>query len=763
MPEPLAPEPASAPPGARPGRAAGVYARWLVKARWWVVLAWAAAVLVSTTLLPSLSEGDGGSDLAGLVPTDTAAVRTELRSVELFGFPLSARTALVQRNPEGLTPYDQGRTATAALAATRNEYPGLGRLEGALPITNAFGVFPGSAERDTTSISYLFFGPEVSFGYQTRVAERYADRFLSERDDVVGVTGSVPARSAQGALIREHLPLVELLTLLAIVAIVGVALRSVVAPVVAVISAGAAYVMTLRLSGTLADVVGLSVPSELEPVVVALLLGVVTDYVIFFLTAMRRELEHGADRLAAAEAATARYGPIVAVAGLAVAAGTGALLVAQSLFFRALGPALVFTVLVGLVVAMTLVPALMAVLGRWTFWPSRPRPRRQGVDRTLTGRLSRWLVASRRRAGLVVAACTGALALAALPLTGLGLGVSFVGSLPEDSGVRQAADAARAGFAPGILSPTTVLLEGEGLGDQRPALDRLGDLVEQQPGVAGVLGAGDVERRLERSVLVTEDGTAARYLVVLEDPALGATAIQTVDRLEDRLDELIARAGLEVDTAGLAGDTATAAVVVQQTTDDLVRIAVAALVANLLMLVVFLRAVVAAVYLLVGSMLSLGASLGLTMLVFGHLYPGAGLTFYVPFAAAVLLLAFGSDYNIFTVGNVWEAAADAPLTEAIVTTMPSTVRAMSAAGLALAASFGLLFVVPLVPFRELAFAMAVGIMVDVLVVRSLVVPGMLRLVGPVSAWPSRRLSRKRRRSVRLPRVTRSAGSPGSGA
>jgi RND superfamily putative drug exporter len=191
-------------------------------------------------------------------------------------------------------------------------------------------------------------------------------------------------------------------------------------------------------------------------------------------------------------------------------------------------------------------------------------------------------------------------------------------------------------------------------------------------------------------------------------------------------------------TAGIAGDTATAAFIVDQTTDDLLRIAIAALVANLLMLVIFLRALVAALYLLVGTMLSLGAALGLTMLLFGHLNPGAGLTFYVPLAGAVLLLAFGSDYNIFAVGNIWEAARSRPLLMAVEETMPGAVGAILTAGLALAASFGLLSVVPLVPFRELAFFMSIGITLDVLVVRSLLMPALLTLFGRVSAWPSRR-------------------------
>ncbi len=124
------------------------------------------------------------------------------------------------------------------------------------------------------------------------------------------------------------------------------------------------------------------------------------------------------------------------------------------------------------------------------------------------------------------------------------------------------------------------------------------------------------------------------------------------------------------------------------------------MVANLLMLLLFLRAVVASVVLLATSVLSLGATLGVTSLVFEMAAPGQGLTFYVPFAAAVLLLAFASDYNIFTVGHVWEDAEGRTLRAAVRHALPSSVSAVVTAGLALGTSFAVLFLVPLAPFRS---------------------------------------------------------------
>ena len=262
---------------------------------------------------------------------------------------------------------------------------------------------------------------------------------------------------------------------------------------------------------------------------------------------------------------------------------------------------------------------------------------------------------------------------------------------------------------------------------------------------------------------MTPDQAAARYLLVLDSAPLGATAIKNLSQLRTELPALLDEAGLGDAVVSIGGDTALSSVVVQETTDDLLRISLAALLANLFMLVVFLRAFVAPFYLLASSVLALCAALGLTVLFFQTFLGQDGITFYVPFAAAVLLVSLGSDYNIFAVGHIWQLAGRRTLKRAIAASIPQSTRAITSAGCALAASFGLLALVPLRPFRELGFAMAVGILIDVLIVRALLVPSLLTIVGPVSGWPSKRL-RRRQQAVtpRTPSPGRS-GPPGDAA
>ncbi len=156
---------------------------------------------------------------------------------------------------------------------------------------------------------------------------------------------------------------------------------------------------------------------------------------------------------------------------------------------------------------------------------------------------------------------------------------------------------------------------------------------------------------------------------------------------------------------------------------------------TLLLLILFLRSLLAPVYLLAASLLAVLATLGLTVVICDALFGSADLVFFVPFAAGVLLVSLGSDYNVFVVGRIWEEARTRSAREAVAVAAPRASRAITTAGIALAASFGLLALIPLEQFRQLAIFMAVGVVLDTVVVRSLLVPSLVALTGRAGMWP----------------------------
>ena len=735
------------------------YADTVVRLRWVIVAGWALFVIVVSLLLPTLENTGGTGGFQGFAEADNPAIQAEIRSFEKFGFPVLTRTAIVQHNPDGLRVDTQFRVVSNALEFNLDRPPALQRIEFALPVMDNF--LPSRfGQEPTTAITYLFYRPDVGFGRQTGLAAEYAGRYASDPEDhLVGVTGTIPGRVAQLVILRQTLEKVEVATVILILLVVALNFRAVGAPLVTLATAGVALAVIVRLAGLIGEQFGIDIPSEIEPVMVALLLGIVTDYSIFFLSGMRERLVAGDDRVEAARSSTEEFAPIVLVAGLTVAAGSLALLVARVGLFRTFGPGMAVTILISLLVAVTLVPACLAILGRWVFWPHIPRPHPQPA--TAPPPRSRFVEAiTRKRNGVLVAVVgAGVLLVAAAPVRDLDLGFVVTDSLPADLEARRAADAAGEGFAPGILSPTVLLVEGGDVGDRPAALDRLQGLLERQPGVAFVAGPANQPARISIGAVVSTSGDAARYVIVFDASPLSATTIGNLDRLDQVMPALLAQAGIPDVRTSFAGDTALAASTVIQTKADLGRVVLVATALGFVLLVLFLRAVVAPLYLMAVNLLAVTAALGVTTFVFQSVVGTSGLTFYVPFAAAVLLVALGADYSIFGVGYIWAEARHRPLLGAIRVAVPRSTRAISAAGITLGLSFAMLAFVPLRPFREFALAMAVGILLDVFVVRSLLVPSLLSVVGQASGWPGRALRRVR---PTAPRPTSPSSRPRSG-
>jgi RND superfamily putative drug exporter len=323
--------------------------------------------------------------------------------------------------------------------------------------------------------------------------------------------------------------------------------------------------------------------------------------------------------------------------------------------------------------------------------------------------------------------------------------------------VLQAYNQAGRGFSLGVLSPGELLVTGPNVAAQRAALSRLQPLIAAQPGMAQVFGPRQVplERRL--GFAVAPSGNAARYVFFLRADPLGAAGISAVENLREHLPSLVRRAGLVGVTATVAGDTALSADIVNGTVDSLKRVIPAVLLAVFLVVALFLRALVAPFYLVLTSLLGVVASLGLTVYVLQDLLGYGQIAYYVVFTVGVMLISLGSDYNVFLVGRIWQEGRRRQFKEAIEIGGSRAARAITTAGFVLAISFALLAIVPLRPFREIAFGMAVGLLIDAFVVRTILVPALLALVGPRSAWPGQALRGPRQEAADEPAPTSEPG------
>ena len=724
-------------PAARVVRRAGRALREAVVAGRWVVVAlWLAGALFAV-LNPVPGGGGVATNLDGFLPEGSEAVAAQNRSLDLFDVPVLSDTSVVIHDPGGLSVLTRADVTLRAVAQTQaflrgDVPPGRNQIVGAVPLPTA---------SDETAVTYLYVSPGTNLTNTAALGRQYAAHFDSIPGVRTYVTGVVPSQVQQAYHLEQRLRLFEIATLVLITVVVAITFRSVVAPLVVLLTVTLGYFVTTWVLGQLAAVFGFALPDQLRPLIAALLIGVVTDYCVLFFSGFRRQLARGLDKEEAARRTLLSEGPIVAVAGATVAGGTAALLAANFDLFRAFGPALALTVLVGMLVSLLLVPALMAILGARLFRVIGNPAAGGGTGRgpsPRTRRLARE-VSTPRGAVLVLLLSALVLVPMTLPLLGLRIDVSFTSELPDDDPVLRGARVLEDSGVRGVVAPTEVVVEAEEVTGERDALQRLQALLEAEPGVAEVIGPAQNPLSSRYGVVFARDGDAARFIVLLDSDPLGARAIADYERLHGRLDVLAGRAGLEDAQIFSAGQTAVASELAELTRENLWITLFAALVVELVLLALYLRALVAPIALLACSALGVGAALGLTVVLFQGVLDNPGLIFFAPFATAVLLLALGSDYNVFAVGSIWEEAGRHPLSVAIAVAMPNTARAISAAGVILAATFAMVAIIPLGLFRQLAFTMGVGLLIDTFLIRPLVTPAVLTLLGRWAGWPSRRI------------------------
>jgi putative drug exporter of the RND superfamily len=724
------------------GRPSRTYARSVRFLRVLVIAALVAAAWASAHYLPGIASQQDMS-VGGLLPSKPSAQQAEAEAARLFGSSLLPRIAVVQRNPHGLSPRQQRRIVRLAMRLDTRGLHGFPRGTRAVPYINTAGIVPGARERSTTAVTYLAFPKDVAARTQRNLAYAYA-RAVSVPGAPAAATGFVPGTIAESDAVDRSLGWVELGSVLAVLLIIGIHLRSLFAPLITLGAAVVAYVISIGVISYLARLQGLEVYQEAEPILVVLVLGVVTDYSVFFLSGVRDRVRAGEPHAYAQLRVTTLFAPIVLTAGLVVAAGLATLRIASVGFVQQLGPAMAVCVLVGLAVAVSFVPAAIATFGRLAFWPglrvddpiAEPASKaRRAVVHATSRRLS--------AVPLLVLVCA-ALVAGATGLTRMNVGLTPVAALDAGSPPARAADAAAKGFVAGVVSPTEIVLRAPGIASRSGALVRMGRELRAQPEVGAVIGAGS-PRLPDRAgpVFAARSGDAARYFVAFRHAPYGSAGVADLSRLERRMPALATRAGLGYVSISYAGDTALAKESVARIDRDLIVVALAAALVDLLLLAAFLRALLAPLLMVASSALAIAATFGITALFFHDVLGTPDITYYVPLAAGVLLLSLGTDYNLFVVGRIWQEAADKDVRAAIRAAVPRASRAISIAGLAFACSFGTLAIVPLASFREMAFAVGVGVLIDTFLVRTLLLPSLLSAFGRRSWWPGLRSRRRR--------------------
>jgi len=482
------------------------------------------------------------------------------------------------------------------------------------------------------------------------------------------------------------------------------------APVLALLpllAVGVAYLIAIGIAYLLIEAGAIVVNAEGTMLLLVLIFGAGTDYSLLLIHRYREELGRGVEAEAALRAALAEsLRPIGASAGTVIAAML-VLLLAELESTHWLGPILAIGIATMLAAALTLLPALLAILGHRAFWPGRAaepgeRGRRWARVAALVGRRPRTIVAI-VSAGLVV------LALGNLVHHGtLGFGQGETRSTESGRGNEVLA----AHFPPGIGSPLTAVVKDSQL---ELAIGRLETLSAVKLAVPTPPSA------------VSDEAAIA---IVPRGNPYSSRAADQVGEIREKLSA--------VAPSALVGGVPAENYDVERTNSrDTKTIVPAVLIVVALILVAVLRALVAPAYLILTVVASFAATLGLVTFAFAEVFDSSGLTFNLTLLAFIFLVALGVDYNIFLMTRAREEAARLGTRDGVLSALESTGGVITGAGVILAGTFATLTLLPLEELVQIGATVAIGVLLDTFVVRALAIPAITCLCGDRAWWPGR--------------------------
>ena len=481
------------------------------------------------------------------------------------------------------------------------------------------------------------------------------------------------------------------------------------------VSAGLALVLAQAIVYLVAKTGTLTVDGQSQGILSVLVLGASTDYALLLISRFKEEL-HREDSWSVAMRAALKgtIAPVVA-SGATVILGLLCLLLSDLNSNKSLGPVGAIGIACSVLAMMVFLPALLMVLGRYWFYPLVPRhDNLTSTDRGVWGQVSR-LVGRRARLVWVVTALvlTGAALFSTqLDATGLTSAEQFTTEVDSVQGQEVLARH----FPAGTGVPVSVI-------GKEPAAQRLLEVVKGVPGIAAAQLSTDGPPGPPKVV----DGLV-QVQAILGVAADGPQAQQTVLRLRSEVDQV----GTDV---LVGGGTAVQYDINTEAARDNRVIIPAILVVIFLVLAVLLRAVVAPLLLVATVVLSFLATLGVCALVFDNVFGFGGADPSFPLFSFVFLVALGIDYNIFLMTRVREESLLHGTRKGTLAGLAVTGGVITSAGVVLAGTFSALGVLPLVPFAELGFAVAFGVLLDTLIVRSLLVPALVHDIGDPVWWP----------------------------
>lgn len=726
------------------------FADFIVKQHWYVIGFWVVAAVLTVTLSPSL-DSVTSDDQASFLPSKYESAEAQKLAAKAFPQNEGQTVISLVKRTDGkkLTGDDQQKVQSLATAITDKK----------IEHVNSSITSPQMLSKDgkiqlvTTQVT-AEMGDESAAEPVKDIRKVLADK-TKNSDLEYAVTGSLAIMldtrdSSQNAEI-----VVGLVTVLLILILPTIVFRSPFAGILSLVSVGIVYVMTTSLLALTASIFDFNVSGQLTSLLIVVLFGIGTDYILFLLFRYRERLRSGDHTRGAVAYALERASEAIFSAALVVASAFAAMFAASLGFFSSLAPGLVIAVLLMLVATMTLVPALLSILGDKIFWPSK---KWQKVHKTKT-------ISS--RLGGMISRHPGVVSVVVLVLlAGLASGVvqykstfDLISQLPSNTESSRGYKDLAAAFSAGTSSPVSVYVSSDSaLSEQglQPLVNKLSKAqgvdsvvpVQTQPTAEELEQLAKLPPEQLQAMMAAAAAQPVNYVQLSQDKKVALVSLllkddPNSDAAMQAVSGPIRDAAHSVNVGGasvyVGGETASYADLNDATNKDISVIAPVAAAIIFVILAILLRSLVAPIYLLLSVGLGILATLGATTYLFMGLAGHSGLMFMLPILLYLFVVAVGTDYNILMVTRLREEIHREGKNprEAAKLAVEHTAPTLASAGLILAGTFASLMLAGMSLLTEMGFSVSFGIALGAFVVSMFLIPALSTIFGKWVWWPSK--------------------------
>lgn len=716
-------------------------ARFSVKFRWLIIVAWLVAVPVLTTHLLNINDVSK-NDNSQFLPKDSASTQAINLEANFQSKNTSATSTIVAVRQSGRLSASDNQSIDQIVTAVK-------KVHGVSAIRNQGESADGHARQLLVDLNGAAFGTEA-----TTIIQNIRTQLNHNTPTglALHLTGNF-AQSVDANNANTHgRNSTELYTVIFIIVLLLLVFRAFLAPIITLLPAGLALAVAQPVIAE-STKIGVQVSFITQILLIVLILGAGTDYGLFLVFRVREELRRGSEPKEAVVKALTKVGESITFSAATVAAALLSLILASFGIYKGLGPALAIGLGIMLLISLTFLPALLAILGRAVFWPSKTHLSKPKIG--LWGRIADNVIKRPVTMLIIGVAIFGSLSLGIIGYKTTGFSNSGAPS-GTDSAIGQQVIAEH--FPAANNNPQLLLFSF-----QQPVWNNLTavNLAQEKlvssgafkaisgpfsangfslsPSALQALHQNNPSSPVLQAVsqFISSDGKTVQFYAISKAGASGSAASVSATPLNRAL---VARIAVNVGAKSnsIYSSDAIGYDIDHTATSDLKKIIPVVLIIIAALLAILLRSLVAPWYLILTVGLSYLASLGFAMIIFVHLGGQDGLNFILPFMMFIFCMALGEDYNILVMSRIREESrTQKSMNEAVKKAIGITGTTVTSAGLILAGTFGVLGLVGgNSQIEQIGYSIAFGILLDTFFVRTLLVPSIVALLGRWNWWPS---------------------------